>query len=236
VLAGVAHGEPSTPYFLPLYFSLRCPGHGPRPPEEGPSSSSATGHAPGSGLKTTLIAGAHPVASPCSPSPFPLAWPLISGPSGPTRQRRAPRRPLPSALGRRPAGPVRQRASALALCYRPAVPALPWTHLLTVTHPSVSSHVHRPTRAAGLWAPCIRHPCPARAANPWAPRVRHPPFLISAVDPRSNVLGWLIPLRLVVLPKKPPVSRESTRRPLFFSTCAALQKEPWFFIEFIKGA
>jgi hypothetical protein len=58
-----------------------------------------------------MTAGVHPTASRLPTLFFPLAWPLTGGPPGPTRQRRAPRRPpLPSTLGRCQAGLVHQRA------------------------------------------------------------------------------------------------------------------------------
>jgi hypothetical protein len=54
-----------------------------------------------------------------------------------------------------------------------------------------------------------------RRLRPASARARSP-FLILAVDARSNDRGRPIPLRLVILLKKPSASRKSTRRQGFF--------------------
>lgn len=174
-------------------------------------------------LKTTLTAAVHPAASPSLPLSFPLAWLLTDGPPSPTRQHRAPRQPPPLHSRSPPSGPhpsvrVRTRACACPVPLTnepgPAV-APPIRHLC----PGVPSLTPLPARAAGPWAPRDRSPRP-RA---------HPPFLILAVDSRSNDRGNLISLQFCRFVKRTLGSLELETIVLYSYSRAPcfLQREPW---------
>jgi hypothetical protein len=202
---------PPTPSFLPLSFSIRCghdawwlhlPGHGPRAPGR-------TLLAVGRGQPCAWLAvednpdSRDPLASlTLSPLSFSPVWPLTGGPLVPRVKAAHRANPLPFALDHRLVGPVSQHASApmpaLALCRIPAGPAL-------------SGPTYQPSCAL---VSRRSSPPPPRAAGPWASRVSlprpaclhaRPPFLISAIDLRSNSRGSLIPLHVIVLQKKPLV-------------------------------
>lgn len=173
-------------------------------------------------LKTTLTAAVHPAASPSLPLSFPLAWLLTDGPPSPTRQHRAPRQPPPLHSRSPPSGPhpsvrVRTRACACPVPLTnepgPAV-APPIRHLC----PGVPSLTPLPARAAGPWAPRDRSPRP-RA---------HPPFLILAVDSRSNDRGNLISLQFCRFVKRTIGSLEIEPTILYSYNHAPrfLQREP----------